>query len=57
MSKVEFFFDAVNATDDCEKLVTPAIVFIHKAEDKASIYWIGIGWWHFAITFAIGIKQ
>lgn len=57
MKGIKFFCEAVNAKEDCEKLVTPAIVWVHKVEGNASVYWIGIGWWHYAITFAIGINK
>lgn len=46
----------VNEKEDYEKLLTPAILWIHKKEGNKSVYCIGIGWWHFAFTFAIGIN-
>lgn len=60
MKGIRFFLKAVAAKGDPEKLVLPGIIWIHKKDTHergtAHVYWIGIGWWHFAITFAVGLN-
>ena len=45
-----------SAKEDCEKLVTPSIVYIntnHESfkEDRRNGFMIFIGWWHWCIVF------
>lgn len=42
-------FIAGRAGKDCEKLLTPGIVFGHKNKGELHVIFIGAGWWDFYI--------
>lgn len=53
--KYRFYCKIFNAHDDPEKLVLPSIVYVKQTKENISAHWVGIGWWHYGISFAIGI--
>lgn len=39
------------AVNDCEKMVTPGILYASKSDGSLSVHLIAIGWWDFHVSF------
>lgn len=56
MTRVYIRLKTTCARDDDEKLVTPGIVWVKKKDGNVVVYYIGVGWWHYAVALLIGLK-
>jgi len=57
MDRFKFDCGFESSTDDCEKLVTPGIIYVHKESEIVDGHYIAIGWWHYSFFIFIGILK
>ena len=55
---LSFRFEVASNPKDCEKLVTPSVIFVNTnhpsfEEVRTQGFIIGVKWWHYSLIFGI----